>query len=273
MAHELMHVIQQRQGSSIQRRIQQQATSTSTKVPEYKPYNPGKMSQRYLKLSTVNRAKINEVVDRIFQKQTKVTRKLDKNNPKDLHLVRKWLLIRDNVMSKQSKVRLYHRLFEYMPEYLPRKIASYARHCFVRLPELAEDPFPATIKSNFTITFDNKNSGEYDPKPNHEPRLGAEYEVENPEDVRKMYKSICHNFDIANFNCCSCAYTALKASGAKPSPQCVDFPSQNEGTGLQEICTPGEKAKKLHQYTPYYESGKETLKEMWKKWSEIVTVP
>lgn len=65
------------------------------------PYTPGDMSQRYHELPPKEKAEVNAEVDRRFQAETGVTRKLDPKNPKDLALVRKWLRIRDAVMTKR----------------------------------------------------------------------------------------------------------------------------------------------------------------------------
>ena len=64
-------------------------------------YIPGKMSQKFRLLSGPKSWQVTKETGRRFSQETSVTRKLDKNNPKDLPLIRQWLRIRDEVMTEK----------------------------------------------------------------------------------------------------------------------------------------------------------------------------
>ena len=70
-----------------------------SEATESKPYRSGAMSEGYWKLTDRERVQVNDETDRKFREKTKVTRKLDWNDPKDLPLARTWLHIRDEVMA------------------------------------------------------------------------------------------------------------------------------------------------------------------------------
>ena len=65
-----------------------------------RPYIPGPEARRYQQLSEAQRKVVDRRIARIFEKRTGVKRKLDPD--KDTDLVRKWLRIRDEVMSGKT---------------------------------------------------------------------------------------------------------------------------------------------------------------------------
>jgi hypothetical protein len=66
-------------------------------------YRPGWESREYHKLARAHRNAISREVDRLFAKQTGVTRHLHPTSRKDLELRRAWLRIRDGVMNKREE--------------------------------------------------------------------------------------------------------------------------------------------------------------------------
>lgn len=68
------------------------------------PYIPGKLSREYHRLARVIREDVDREVDRLFQEQTGVTRKLNPTGSADLELRRTWLRLRDQVMGKLDEL-------------------------------------------------------------------------------------------------------------------------------------------------------------------------
>lgn len=77
-------------------------THTIARLHDDGPYTPGEMSELYHKLPPEERAKVNTEVDRRFQAETGLTRKLDPGNPADSALINIWLRIRDEVMTERA---------------------------------------------------------------------------------------------------------------------------------------------------------------------------
>jgi hypothetical protein len=71
-------------------------------MDEAATYASGDLSQRYQGLPPAEREKVRDEVNRKFQEETGVTRRLDWTNPKDRPLARRWLRIRDWVMAGVS---------------------------------------------------------------------------------------------------------------------------------------------------------------------------
>src|SRR3982751_5515903 len=65
-------------------------------------YKPGWAAREYRNLSSGDRLAITMEVDRLFQKETGITRQLDPSSKADLGLRRQWLKIRDTVMDKRD---------------------------------------------------------------------------------------------------------------------------------------------------------------------------
>lgn len=104
LAHELVPVVQQRNGTAIQRK----KDPKEPEIDETGPYSPGKVAERYQELPSKDRAEIDKAVNRIFTEQTGITRKLDPDDPADRPLIWKWLRIRDTVVAN------YHSSLEFL---------------------------------------------------------------------------------------------------------------------------------------------------------------
>ncbi len=124
-----------------------------------------------------------------------------------------------------------------------------ARHCFVSLTAFGEELQLGNIKQENTLTYDNKVSGVPDSEPNKPGTVCRGHYPINTDCVKQKYKKLCNsaNYDISAFNCCSCAYLALTACGAKVSRS--DFPPKNQGTGLPDSFGRGWKKKALELLT------------------------
>lgn len=129
------------------------------------------------------------------------------------------------------------------------KLGKYvpARHCFVWFHPPGTNTTPASIDPEQTSTYDNKVSGTPDSEPNKSGRIcRATYSVD-PACVRQKYVELCSpsSYDLAKFNCCTCALQALTACGA--SPMASDFPPENHGTGLPDSFGKGWKKRLLNK--------------------------
>lgn len=120
-----------------------------------------------------------------------------------------------------------------------------ARHCFVWFHPPGTTQTPATIDPRQTSTYDNSTSGTPDAEPNKPGTVcPATYQVD-PDCVLRRYRELCPpaRYNLATFNCCSCAYEALTACGATPST--ADLPAENQGTGLPDSFGRGWKKRLL----------------------------
>jgi hypothetical protein len=144
--------------------------------------------------------------------------------------------------TKKGSVKLCDRDFAGMAGYVVP-----ARHCFVWLLRKLETPIQ--INPQDTLTYDNKTNATPDEEPNRSGRIcRASYNID-PDCVKKEYEQYCHPsaYHLSSFNCCSCAYHALKSCGADLQPS--DFPPQNQGTGLPDSFGTGWKKKALERVT------------------------
>ena len=132
----------------------------------------------------------------------------------------------------KENVYLCDRGFEYIvgPIRVPQSVA---RHCFVAQSIQGQRQSGEPLIGD-TATFDNKRSGDPDLHPNMPGRVcRGKYSI-SFDCVKQKYKELCrpNEWEISSFNCCSCAYLALTACGAKLSKS--DFPPENQGIGLPD---------------------------------------
>jgi len=108
-----------------------------------------------------------------------------------------------------------------------------ARHCFVWGHDSSIPATVGQIRQDDTMTFDADVSGVPDPVPLKNTACTKTYPVD-PQLVRQHYRSLCkpRDYNMVSFNCCTCAYLALSAAGARLSAN--DFPRANEGIGLPQ---------------------------------------
>ena len=123
---------------------------------------------------------------------------------------------------------------------------SAAQHCFSWGHPKSTVAIPANIIQDDTITYDNKKSGTKDDEPQKNTVCTRTFEVD-PTTVKNKYKELCDpkDYNLVSFNCCTCAYLALAAAGAKLKKS--DFPKQNDGIGLPKSYGYGLKRYKLEK--------------------------
>lgn len=132
----------------------------------------------------------------------------------------------DEVSNKKKVTTLCHRDFQTaMP-------SGMAQHCFVWGHLESIRAIPKNIQQKDTITYDNGNSGTMDPVPHKNTTCTTTFPDVDPEIVRQKYIELCNpkDYNLTSFNCCTCAYLALSAAGAKVIES--DFPQQNQGMSL-----------------------------------------
>lgn len=128
-----------------------------------------------------------------------------------------------------------------------------ARHCFVWYHPEGATSTPGTIPQQQTGTYDPNTSGTADAEPNKKGTRCLDTFNVDPNCVKEKYDELCSpkNFDLGEFNCCSCANQALTACGA--STKSSDFPPENQGTGLPESYGSGWKKKLLYGIDKYFQ--------------------
>lgn len=112
-----------------------------------------------------------------------------------------------------------------------------ARHCFLWLHSRDIDrtiPTEPYDKNPYSLTYDNTTGGCCDGGALADDVVCTHtYEID-PSCVQSVYETACDpdDYNLASFNCCSCAHQALEACGASTAPS--HFPSANHGVGLPE---------------------------------------
>lgn len=131
-----------------------------------------------------------------------------------------------------------------------------ARHCFMTEAKAGEQLPKALVNGKATIlsipqkntlTYDNKTSGTFDSNPGWTkwPTCGPAQSVK-AGCLEAKYKQLCDpaNYNLATFNCCTCALKAMEACGMSANPE--EFPKTNQGTGLPDSLGSGWKKSLLN---------------------------
>jgi hypothetical protein len=132
-----------------------------------------------------------------------------------------------------------------------------AKHCFVWYRDEEISPTPENIRQEQTSTFDPNTAGGPDPAANDDSVVcRATYDVD-PECVRDEYENCEGEYNMATFNCCSCAHQAIEACGGSTTPG--DFPPANHGIGLPEEYGSGWKRPILESGDWVYQTAADTV--------------
>ena len=110
-----------------------------------------------------------------------------------------------------------------------------AKHCFVWGHPRSVEAVPENITQKGTMTYDDGHSGTMDPVPVKNTTCTRTFDDIDPEVVRQNYRDLCNpdDFNLVSFNCCTCAYLALSAAGAKLTAS--DFPCRESRNEFAEI--------------------------------------
>lgn len=118
-----------------------------------------------------------------------------------------------------------------------------AKHCFVWGHPDSVEARPENIQQKDTYTYDADTSGTMDPMPVKNTTCTSTFANVDPKAVQQKYQELCNpkDFNLTSFNCCTCAYLALSAAGAKVAESA--FPPQNQGMSLPKSHGSGWKKK------------------------------
>ena len=128
-------------------------------------YKPGWQAKDYHRYPRIKREEIAREVDKIFARQTGVTRSLDPTSKEDLELRRKWLRIRDEVIEEKIEEETDELRRDFWLDSIPGEMehmgwtqaAQLLETWFERPPAVAPKysaPVTDVIKIDWVLGFD-----------------------------------------------------------------------------------------------------------------------
>lgn len=246
LAHELAHVIQNQSAlndptfcsSSLTERLEKEADIKAQTI----------ISSNDAKVQIgLDRRKLNPILMKKTGSNLKEERKTKKTVP-----------------SKQNRVSLCDRDFAGALGFIVP-----ARHCFVWFHSADTKVSPELIVQSNTSTYDNSTSSSPDLEPNKSGTVcRATYNID-PSCVKKKYLQLCdpEKYNLESFNCCTCAFRAIKECGGNLKPS--DFPPENQGTGLPDSFGTGWKKETLESIKETIYGFEETKEKIRQKYSQV----